>query len=836
MKLEGVGVVRLWDDGRLLVAEGHGVPEGEVGGGGARRSGGDREDEECAGEDREEAGHGGHLATSAPVRLTRRPCARHPRPMASAQGATVADRLRGARQRQFVGRTAELELFRGALAADEPPFSVLWLLGPGGVGKTTLVAALAEAAARAGRRPVVLDLRACEPSPPAFTAALGQACGRPGAATAADALAGRERPVLLLDTFEAAAGLEDWLRDAFVPALPAGAVTVIAGRAGPDEAWRRDAGWRDLLRVVSLRNLDADDARALLARAGVPAGAHDRVLELTYGHPLALALLVDVLALREDDDEPLDLGTVPDVVGKLVASFVAGVPSPRHRMALELAAHAHTTTAGLVHAALGDEDGEELFAWLRGLSFVESGPHGVFPHDLARAVIDTDLRWRDPPAYALVHGAVRSDVVRRLTSTEGAEHQRALADLMFLHRGNPAAPLFWDWDSLGHVYADDLRRGDDAAILAMVERHEGAASVALAAHWLERQPGAFAAFRGRGGEPVGFLAQLALHEASEDDRARDPAAQAAWAYAMRHAPPREQDEVLLARFFMDRDAYQAPSRSFNVATMRSTQAWLARRRLSWYFIGCADPDAVAPFMAYIHFHRAPEADVEAGGHRFGVFARDWRRCRGAEWLRAHGRARAGRRRVGRAAHSGRGARARAGPAGVRRRGPACPARSSPPGGAGRQPARAREGRPRARGGRCHGAARAPRRGPRGARGRSARRQARPRPRPHLRAARGHAGGGGRPARPALQHLSRAPDPRARAGLRPALAARALRAAVGQRFDKRSSGISTARPCTLPSTNDLEGATCDGWANMRWCWERAWRGCWPPGRSPRPSSA
>ena len=30
---------------------------------------------------------------------------------------------------------------------------------------------------------------------------------------------------------------------------------------------------------------------------------------------------------------------------------------------------------------------------------MESGPEGVYPHDLARDALDTDLRWRDPDSY-----------------------------------------------------------------------------------------------------------------------------------------------------------------------------------------------------------------------------------------------------------------------------------------------------------------------------------------------------------------------------------------------------------------------------------------------------
>ena len=45
--------------------------------------------------------------------------------------ASLADRLAAARARAFVGRAAEVALFRQALAAcPDPPFSVLWLHGP----------------------------------------------------------------------------------------------------------------------------------------------------------------------------------------------------------------------------------------------------------------------------------------------------------------------------------------------------------------------------------------------------------------------------------------------------------------------------------------------------------------------------------------------------------------------------------------------------------------------------------------------------------------------------------------------------------------------------------
>ena len=45
------------------------------------------------------------------------------------------------------GAQAEIELFRTALLAAEPPFAVLHVHGPGGVGKTTLLREYARVAA-----------------------------------------------------------------------------------------------------------------------------------------------------------------------------------------------------------------------------------------------------------------------------------------------------------------------------------------------------------------------------------------------------------------------------------------------------------------------------------------------------------------------------------------------------------------------------------------------------------------------------------------------------------------------------------------------------------------
>ena len=58
--------------------------------------------------------------------------------------------------------------------------------------------------------------------------------------------------------------------------------------------------------------------------------------------------------------------------------------------------------------------------------------------------------------------------------------------------------------------------------------------------------------------------------------------------------------------------------------MNSFFQWLATPQLGWIFIPVADPEFWESLMSYYILLRAPEADFEVGGRRYGVFAHDFR--------------------------------------------------------------------------------------------------------------------------------------------------------------------------------------------------------------------
>ena len=103
----------------------------------------------------------------------------------------LADRLAAVRRRRFIGRTSELALFESAIAADELPFFVLYVHGPGGLGKTSLLSQFARLADQLQVPAYTLDARNVEPTPEAFGAGLCLLMGIDPTASPADALAAR---------------------------------------------------------------------------------------------------------------------------------------------------------------------------------------------------------------------------------------------------------------------------------------------------------------------------------------------------------------------------------------------------------------------------------------------------------------------------------------------------------------------------------------------------------------------------------------------------------------------------------------------------------------------
>ncbi|MEO3805374.1 AAA family ATPase [Nonomuraea sp. B1E8] len=519
-------------------------------------------------------------------------------------------RLQAARETAFVGRDEELAVFNAALYGGG--CSVLYVHGPGGVGKSALLRRFAGEAAAAGRPVSTVD------------GLMLQQAGSEAEPVPRDADA-----VLLVDDVERVRGWEEWLRERFLPRVPVGALVVIAGRCPPDMRWQADPGWAGALEVLPLRGLRAGDAQALLDSRGVPAGSREPLLAFAGGHPLAL--LLGAAAAVKHGGAGRRWTPDQDVVGTLLDQLVGEVPSAAHRHALEVCAHARVTTEDLLRAAL-PQDAGTLFGWLRRLPFVESCGLGLFPHDVVRAVVEADLRWRDPEGYAAMHDRLRAHLAERVRAASDVDVPGAVAALLHLHRGDgtPAGSRRCrDEDE----FQEELVRPEDVGTLVRVATAaEGAASAGCAAFWAERQPQAFRLYRRAGtGEPVAFSAWLRLAELDERELAADPLVAAAWAHARATTPLRAGEHVAVGRLWAP-PPYREHAPLPEAIRWRMIANCLRAERMAWSAIALRHPDQewVEQFRRY--GMRTVSEEPRLGDDAYTLFVHDWRAVPARAWL------------------------------------------------------------------------------------------------------------------------------------------------------------------------------------------------------------
>jgi hypothetical protein len=513
-----------------------------------------------------------------------------------------------ARRQAFVGRRAEISGFEEALAGRSAR-RVLFVHGPGGIGKTTLLLEMRARARGVGRDTVLLDGREIEPSPEGLAAALE--AGGAGDGT-----------VLLIDGFEQLAPVDGWLRRELIASLPARDVVVLAGREPPAPAWRTDPGWRQVVAVHHLDHLDDADSAELLARAGVAVADRERLVRLGRGHPLALALLADVAL---GGTVPQTLAEVPDLIGALLESLLRDAPSDAHMVGLATCAKAWLTSEDLLRETVGDA-APQVWAWLRRRPFVVSRPTGLSPHDLTREVLDAEFERRFPARYRSLHRTIHDHVLAGIRATSGLDRQLLAQHLAYLHRRSPLTAVYHSLRAQGSAAVTPARPGERGQVVSMIERAEGTASADLAERWFADQPEHLSVVRTEEGI-VGFAYHVFCPSGSVMEE-RDPVVRAVLDHVARAGPLRPGERVEIARFFAGVHEHQRDRYAVLAGSVTSIIHW-STEPLAWSFVVLVDTEYWAPFFDYLAVR--PLVEIEVDGRRHVAYGHDWRRFPAGPW-------------------------------------------------------------------------------------------------------------------------------------------------------------------------------------------------------------
>ncbi|MEJ2635588.1 MAG: ATP-binding protein [Calditrichia bacterium] len=543
----------------------------------------------------------------------------------------LADRIHLERRRRFIGRLPEKTLFLEAVSAPQLPFHVLYVYGAGGIGKTQLFREFMDICQLAEAVPVYIDGRNIEPSTDAFLNCMGNAMRCPDEESPLTRLsAAPRRHVLFIDIFELLSPLDRWLRESFLPQLSENILVVLGSHLSASPGWNADPGWQDMIKIIKLKNFSEEESRAYLSERKVPMENYRRILEFSHGHPLALSLISDLFDQRPDlRFEPEE---APNVIQTLLALFIQKVPGPAHRTALEASSLVGTVTESLLGHLLGFEDVHEIFAWLRNLSFFESNRRGIFPHDLAREALVTDLKWRNPDWYKELHRRARLYFSEKIKESQGEEQRRLLFDLIFLHRDNSIVRPFFNWQESGTILTDEIKERDWPALEKMIVMHEGTESFRWFRFWHEKQPRTSRILRNADQAPCGLITMLDLSRANTAGLEADPATRAILHYLQDKAPLRPGERALFFRFWMASNTYQSVSPTQSQIFVNIIQYYFTTPSLAYSFFPCADPDFWEPILVYADLKRIPEADYKIGDNSYGVFGHDWRVVPPSTWI------------------------------------------------------------------------------------------------------------------------------------------------------------------------------------------------------------
>jgi hypothetical protein len=365
---------------------------------------------------------------------------------------TLASRLADADEERFVGRGAELEFFDRLLGGD-PDVAVVLVHGRAGIGKSTLLREVARRGARRGWEPRIIEGRDLAPVPGELERAL-------------EGLQHVEHPLLLVDTYERMSAAGGYLRQRFLPMLPAGALVVIAGRTAPEAAWF-EGGWERLVHELRLAEMPAADARDLVTEHGVvDARRAQAIVAWADGSPLALALAADAAA-AEPRWEPNRSPEPPEMVRALIRRIAEAEVDAAHRGAIAVGALARVVTVELLRDVLHGVDARDAYDWLATRTFSEPLGDGIALHDLVRRALRADLRRTDPERER----ELRRRIADHLYTQAMSGRPRLTIDLADLVE-NPTIRALYSWDGATRYRIDGVRPGD-AAVVATLLRGRG---------------------------------------------------------------------------------------------------------------------------------------------------------------------------------------------------------------------------------------------------------------------------------------------------------------------------------------------------------------------------
>ncbi|GAB6928941.1 hypothetical protein JCM10914A_29240 [Paenibacillus sp. JCM 10914] len=343
-------------------------------------------------------------------------------------------------RQQIIGFEGELGSFTGWLEDPQARTSIFSISGIGGIGKTTLLLQMAHTAKQSSVRTLWLDGQGCLATSSAFLASLEMGLATEhGCIRSKDTALlpyivselSRERTVLLMDNCEQLDRLGGWLLSSFLSELMSASVLIVcASRNGLPLQWQRNPEWKSRLHSYPLRPFTRAEVYEYLGGSGLDTELQRDIAQKTDGHPLSLALIVDMLSSGQAEER----NVWREVPAVLSAEFLREATSSAVYRALTILSLLPVADERLLNRLLDSPLDEADYYQLAGLSFVRTTLQGISLHQIVARILRDDFARRNPEQYEWTRHQVFAQLAERFHGVDPAIQMTLSAHILELYR------------------------------------------------------------------------------------------------------------------------------------------------------------------------------------------------------------------------------------------------------------------------------------------------------------------------------------------------------------------------------------------------------------------
>ncbi len=549
------------------------------------------------------------------------------------------------RARSFVGRKTALESLEALLKSDHE-LRLLFLQGIPGIGKTFFLREALRRAKERGYKAIYIDAASAPDSHQELGAwlqkrisplVLSESSSEDRSNEHYAQNLKNEKSVhstrsffLAVDSFECISRHEAWIFNELFPSIPQNTRIVVAGRNLPDERLLADPGWNNLSTFLTLECFSTTETKKYLEYCGIDTKRKDEIHDLTRGHPLALALVRQIL--EQTPGEKLPPKDSEEYFQTLLKHFVQNIPSFNHRKTLWLSAMVPFVSQEIIRRFIEEEKSPILLDWLQELSFARVTWRGVTIHELVRDLLRKDLLWRDPQLYQFFFLNIAKHQLEAIDNCSNEELQSKIFDLAHIASiGAKEAANIYSLNSAMDFSSRKPTANDWRKIEEMVASKEGASALSLLKHWRKNR-GDTVFFQSESAGEYGFLMILRLEEFSSKKVSQDPAVCSLHQWLVQKELMGNRPAVL-CRFWMSKGSYQSSSTCRTFIFLHIIRYVLGLESPVCIFSVHRDPRLWLPYTQYAEIEHFDEFDFKSDGNAYGLFGRVFADKHAGSWMK-----------------------------------------------------------------------------------------------------------------------------------------------------------------------------------------------------------